>query len=208
VGVVGGIRDAGLGTEAQTMLYLPSSVYPVPTMALVARTPGDPLALAPALRRAVWAIDPDLPVYDVFPLRHVVSESVTSPRTRALLLALFAFLALVLAAVGVYGVVAYAVDRRTREIGLRIAIGARPIDVLGMVVRQGMAPVAVGGAVGLLLSLSLGRLIASQLHGVHPADPLTYLAVPPVLAATALLACFVPARRATRVEPMSALRAE
>jgi predicted permease len=208
VGVVGSIKESGLSNEAPPMLYLPVELYPIPTLAVVARVHGAPLAIAPAVRGAVRGLDRDLPVYDVLALGDVISSSVAAPRTRMLVLGLFAVLALLLAAVGIYGVVAYAVTRRTREIGVRMALGASPGQVVGSVMEQGLRPVGLGIAAGLAGAFALGRLIQSQLFGVSPTDPATYAAIVLVLAAVAALACMIPARRAARVDPARALRAE
>jgi putative ABC transport system permease protein len=206
VGVVGAIRDERLDSEPVATMYLPQWVFPQPSLALAVRGDGDPLAAAPAVRRIVHDLDPDLPVYGVMTMSSLVSHSLASSRTRALLLGLIAALALVLATVGVYGVTAHAVSRRTAEIGLRMALGAKPSQVLRLVLRQAMRPVVLGAAAGVVLSLSVGRAIASQLYHVRPTDPVTLATVPLVLVLVAGIATLIPARRAARVEPMAALR--
>ena len=176
---------------------------------LVVRTSSaDPLALAAAVRGEVAAIDRDQPVSAVRAMREVVSGSVAQQRFRTLLLATFAGVALLLAGVGIYGVIAYSVTHRTHEIGIRMALGAGAGDILKMVVGQGMALALAGVAVGLLAALALTRVLSSLLFGVTATDAVTFAAVSLLIAAVALLACLVPARRATKVDPMVALRYE
>jgi putative ABC transport system permease protein len=208
VGVVGDIKETGLGGETPPMLYMPASHVPLPTLAVVARTSLPTAAALARMREVVAGLDHDLPVFEVLTLEDVVHASVASPRSRALLLGCFAGLALLLAALGIYGVVSYAVSQRTREIGVRMALGARAADVMRLVMGQAMRPVLAGLAFGLGLSIVAGRLVASQLFGVRPVDPLTLIAAPALLVAVALVASGVPARRATGVDPVRALRAE
>jgi predicted permease len=208
VGVVGSIREERLESDSRMMLYLPTAAAPLPTLAVVLRTSGAPADMAAAAREALWSLDRELPVFEVSPLAQVVSGSVASPRARALLLGLFAALALGLAAVGIYGLASYAAGQRTHEIGVRMALGARPADVLRLMIGQGMRPVAAGLLAGLALALILGRVVATQLYGVSPTDPLTFAAVPAILALVALLANGIPAWRAARVDPVVALRHE
>jgi predicted permease len=174
----------------------------------VARTDGDPAALVPALRSAVWAIDPTLPISAVRTMDSVVESANGGARFQTLLLAVFAAAAALLAAVGIYGVMSYAVSRQSREIGVRMALGARPADVLGQVVRQGMAVAVGGAAAGLAAAFLLTRLMSSLLYGVQPSDPVTYAGVAALLLAIALCASYLPARRAAHIDPIKALRAE
>jgi putative ABC transport system permease protein len=177
-------------------------------MSVVIRTQGDPLQLVAAVRHEVQAMDPAQPIADVRTMEQLVANSVARPRFNTLLLGVFATVALVLAAVGIYGVMAYSVAQRTHEIGIRLALGARPGDVAKLVVGSGFV-LAVGGVLlGLAGAFALTRLLASLLFATTPTDPATFVSVVGVLLAVALAACWVPARRAMRVDPMVALRYE
>ncbi|MET0398767.1 MAG: ABC transporter permease [Longimicrobiaceae bacterium] len=208
VGVVAEVRSAGLAGEQNPAYYVPFAQKPGAGMTLVARTTSPPEALAGSLRAVVAGVDPRVPVSRVRAMDEWVAQSVARPRLTAVLLGAFAGLALLLGAVGVYGVVAYTVGERTREIGLRIALGAGVGDVVGMVLRQGALLAAAGIGAGLLASLAATRALAGLLYGVTATDPLTFAVVPAILAAAALLATWLPARRASRVDPMSALRGD
>jgi putative ABC transport system permease protein len=217
IGIVGDVHHRGLSEAARPEMYWPQAqvFYTAPdsetiggTMVITIRTAGDPMALAAPARRVVAAIDGGLAVSDVRTLDDIVSRSIAAPRFTATLIGVFAALALVLAAVGIYGVVAYVVAQRTAELGIRVALGAKAGDVLRLVVGQGMQPVMIGLASGLVGALLLSRVIARLLYGIAPTDVPTYLAVSAVLGGVALLACWLPARRAARVDPMIALRAE
>jgi putative ABC transport system permease protein len=175
---------------------------------MVARTSGEPALLAPSLRAAVRSLDPEVAAFDVTTVREQVAGSIARQRFTALLLAVFAALALLLAAIGVYGVVAFSLAQRTREIGLRIALGAGRREILLAAMRRGLASSGAGIVVGLVASLGAGRLLRSQLFGVGPADPATYVAVVAVLLLTAVAAAYLPVRRATRIAPAEALRQE
>jgi len=208
VGVVGSIRDASLEANPAPTMYIPFDQAPFSAMAVVARTAGDPTALAASVRQTIQGIDRTLPAFAMTPLATVVSESVAERRFSMLLLGLFAFIALFLAAVGLYGVVAYSVSQRTQEIGLRMAIGAQRSDVLRLVVGGGMRLAVAGVALGIACALALARLVATMLYEVTPFDPASYSITALVLLAVAALACYVPARRAMRVDPIVALRQE
>jgi predicted permease len=209
VGVVHDVRQFDLGLEPKPQMYLSyeQSDEFIPRDVVV-KTDVDPLSLAPAVRGAVWAIDHDQPVSDVAAMRDLVSASVSRQRFSAWLLGVFAALGLVLAAMGIYGVMSYSVAQRTREIGVRIALGARPTDVLRLAVGQGLRLVLIGTAFGLVGAFILTRAIARLLYGVSAADPATYATIFALLLSVAVLACLVPARRATKVDPLIALRAE
>jgi len=177
-------------------------------LTLVVRTNGDPAALAASVKKTVWSIDRNLPISEVLTMDGVVADANAQPRFEMLLLGVFAAIALMLAAVGIYGVMSYSVSRRTHEIGIRISLGASRADVLRMVVLQGMGQALAGTATGVAGALLLSRLMARMLYGVQPTDPITFGGVAIVLSLVALLAACVPARKAIRIEPMVALRHE
>ena len=208
IGVVGDVRDDSLTDEAQPTVYFPHPELTYAFMTLVIRTSGDPAELAPAARREISAIDPDQPVSDVRTMRQVMADTVGRARFNTLLLGLFAGLATLLAAVGIFGVMNYSVTLRTREIGLRMALGAEPARVLMLVLRQGLLLTLVGIGIGLAGALALTRLMSGLLFGVGANDPLTFAAIVLLLAFVSLVACYIPARRATRIDPLIALRYE
>ncbi|HEV3409496.1 MAG TPA: FtsX-like permease family protein, partial [Chthoniobacterales bacterium] len=212
VGVVADVRNYGLDAEVKPEVYVPflqsapgylSSV--VSAMTIVVRSPIEPTALAAALREQVQALDKDQPVSAIKTMESYLADSIAQRRFNMFLLGAFAALALVLAAVGIYGVIAYSVTQRTHEIGIRMALGAQKGDVLRMVVRQGMTLALIGIAVGVAGALGLTRLIANLLFGVNAADPLTFAAISLLLGFVAFLACYVPARRAAKLDPVQAL---
>jgi putative ABC transport system permease protein len=208
VGVVGDIKHWGLDDKAEEYLYTSSTQTPNNSMFVVVRTATDPAGMTASVRNEVRALDKQLPVYDVKPMSQRIIESTASRRLVMLLLGVFAAVALVLASVGIYGVMAYSVTQRTHEIGIRMALGASRGRILAMVVRQGMLLALAGVALGLILSFAVTRFMASLLFGVGANDPATLVAVSLTLALIALLACLIPARRAMRVDPMVALRYE
>jgi putative ABC transport system permease protein len=181
-------------------------------MNLVVRATGEPAALIPELKRAVLGVEPAIPIAgggaDFIVMDEQNARGLGAQRFNASLLGVFAFSALLLAAIGIYGLMAYAVTQRTREMGIRMALGARSRDVLSLVVRQGMTLALLGIAIGIVGAFATTRLLASMLYGVAPTDPVTFTGVAALLAAVALLACWLPARRAARVDPNVALRAE
>jgi putative ABC transport system permease protein len=208
VGIVGDVRQLGLDEDFPPEIYLPARQVAMGSLEMVVRTTGDPLALAAAVRREVAALDPNVPVEQVRTMEEIVSQSVSQPRFYMLLLGTFAAVALVLAAVGIFGVMSYAVVQRTREIGIRMALGADPARVLREVVAGGVGLAGVGVAVGTVLALAVTRVLSSLLFGITATDPATYLGAMAVLGGAALVSSYVPARRATRVDPMVALRGE
>jgi putative ABC transport system permease protein len=208
VGVVGSVRNNDLAAAPEGAVYVPLEQRPVGSITLVLRTQGDPLALARPLRAAVHEVEPTVPVSDVRTVGRMVAESMDRSRLTALLLGLFAGLALLLGAIGVYGVVSYSVQQRSREMGVRLALGAHRGDLFRLVLRQAGTLALLGGALGVAAALLATRALHSLLFQVTTMDPLVFLLVPLLLGGVAMLAAWVPARRATRVDPMEALRAE
>ncbi len=208
VGVVGDVKHWGLDRKPEPTLYFTYQQQPQDSMVLLVRAKADPTGLMAAVRNAVLAVDKDQPVYEIKTVEDAIAESIVLPRYTAALLSVFAALALVLAAVGLYGVMSYAVTGRTHEIGIRMALGAAPRDVLKLIVGQGLSLALIGLASGVVAAFGLTRLMSSLLYGVSATDPATYLLISALLTGVALAACAVPARRATRVDPMIALRYE
>jgi putative ABC transport system permease protein len=208
VGIVGDVRDAGLNEPNPPELYMPLRQWPIGWMSIVMKTAVAPETLTQSARAAVYSIDPDLPVSNVSTLDDIVARSISQPRFYMLLLGAFAALALALAAIGIFGVLSYAVSQRTREIGIRMALGAQERSVVGLVVRQAMTLVAAGLAAGTVAALFLSQTMTAMLFGVDPTDPATFATVAGLLAGVAMMASYLPARRATRVDPIVALRAE
>ena len=209
VGIIGDVKDSGLDEPNPPQLYLPYQQWPVHSMSVLLKTVVPAAAVADAARRAVYATDPNIPISSVRTLDQIVAKSISQPYFYATLLAVFAVLALALAAIGVFGVLSYAVAQRTREIGIRMALGAQERNVLTLIVRQAMTFAVVGVALGSGLALTLARpLVAKMLFNTSPHDAATFCGVALVLAAVALVASYIPARRATRVDPIVALRSE
>jgi putative ABC transport system permease protein len=210
VGVAANVRHSGLDATVTQQVYMPSRQWPFPDfwVTLVVRTRGDPASLAAAVRRAVRSIDPDQPITSVATMDQVIAASTAQRRLALLLFAAFAGVALLLAAAGIYGVIAGSVAERTREIGVRAALGATPGDILRMVLLQGARLAALGLAIGIAGALGFGRVLETLLYGIKPADPFTLGGVSVILAAIAGAACLVPARRALEVDPVTALRAD
>src|SRR5262245_21022842 len=208
VGVVGAVKQSGFDRAAEPMAYWPIPKSTYRSMTFVIRTKGDATALAPAARDAIRSLDAQQPVADVRLLESFLGSSVEQQRFNTLLLVVFAAVALLLAGVGLYGVMAWMVSRRTREIGVRMALGARGADVMKLILKQAMLLVGIGVAVGLGVALLATRMVESLLYGVSRNDRLTLVVVMLMLAGGGLLACYVPARRAMKVDPMVALRFE
>ncbi|HEU4713055.1 MAG TPA: ABC transporter permease [Pyrinomonadaceae bacterium] len=208
VGVVRDVKSAGLQADSEPTYYVPAAQAPLQDMTMVVRTTTEPESIVPALRRAVWSIDPNQPISNVQTMEQVVSDNIAHPRLNMVLMGLFGGLALVLAAVGIYGLLSYAVTQRTQEMGIRLALGAQVSDVMALVLKQGMVLALIGEAIGLAGAFALTRLIRGLLFGVTPTDATIFIAVVGVLTFIALLACYLPARRATKVDPLKALRYE
>jgi putative ABC transport system permease protein len=213
--VIGDVRNAGLNQPLTTEIYTLheqelASKFANPSnyMYLAVRTAREPSSLVGAIRHEVQELDPEQPIADVATMEQLLATSLSQSRFSTLLLGVFAGVALLLAAVGLYGVIAYSVEQRTHEIGIRIALGAQSGDVVKLVVRQGLKLTIAGVAIGLGASLLVTRVMTSLLYGVTATDPLTFAIIPVLLTGAALGASFIPARRATKVDPMVALRYE
>jgi putative ABC transport system permease protein len=208
VGIVGDVKHRNLWQKTDPESYVPYDQTPIGSMIVVVRSAGDPMQLLPAVREQVHAIDAELPVYTAQTLEQYVSDSLAQRRFTSVLLGVFAGSGLLLAIVGLFGVVSYSVEQRTHELGVRLAVGAERGDILKLVLGYGMRMTAVGIAAGIGGTLAVSRVLASQLYGVTSTDPVTFITIALILLAVALAACYVPARRATRVDPMVALRYE
>jgi putative ABC transport system permease protein len=208
VGVVDDVHQRGMTSQATSEIYLPFSQAPTWIICFAIRTATDPTGLAKPVERAIWAVDKDQSIGYIMPMSVLASESMAPQRVTMLLLGAFASMALILAAVGIYGVIAYSAGQRTHEIGIRRALGAQRRDVLELVLSEGLVLVLTGIVIGLAGALGLTRVIAGLLYSVGPRDPAVFTLVPLLLAAVALFASYLPARRATKVDPMVALRYE
>jgi predicted permease len=208
IGVIGDVKDQPNSIQADPSFYWPITQEPYPELHLAIRAGNDPLSLIAAVRREVRALNKDVPVTEVKTLETIATAALAGQRFRLLVVGIFALTALALAAIGIYGVMSYLVSQRTHEIGIRTALGARRVDVLKLVLKQGLKLATTGVAVGLAGAFALTRLMEGMLFGVKPTDPLTFIGIPMLLAVVALLACVIPARRATKVDPLIALRHE
>jgi putative ABC transport system permease protein len=208
VGVVGDVRQSGLASLPEPEIIEPYLQVPNSYMTLVIRTSTDPLSLVPALRSQVQSLDRDLPMFEVSTMEQYLAEEMAGRRFNMVLLGIFAGLALILAVVGIYGILAYIVTQQTHEIGIRMAMGAQRRDMLLFILRRGVRLTLIGVAIGLPAAWVVTRVMSSLLYGVSPRDPLTFIGMTLLLVTTALLASYIPARRATKVDPMVALRYE
>lgn len=208
VGVVSDVKSTGLDEAAAPIAYFSYDVVPLDGVSYAVRTWTNPLALVDAVRQAVWSIDATLPVTNVRTMADVVAQSTAEERFQTMLAGIFSATALLLAALGIYGVVSYTVVRRTKEIGLRMAVGAETHRIIAMILSQGIKPIVVGLAGGLIAALFAARLIESLLFGVSATDPLVLTGAILLLGAAGLAACYLPARRAARIDPMRALKYE
>jgi putative ABC transport system permease protein len=208
VGIVKDTKPRALDGDPVAEMYVPFTQQPASSMAFIIRTTGKPEGIIEAVRQTAKSLDKDQPVYGVRTLESVMSEAVAKPTFRTFLLGVFALVALILAMVGVYGVMSYSIAQRTREIGIRMALGAQGPDVLKLIIGHGMALAFVGVGIGLVASFALTRVMSQLLFGVRPTDPLTFGLVTAVLIAVALMACYIPARRAAKVDPLIVLRSE
>ena len=208
VGIVGDVRQYGLDLEPTMQVYVPQTQYAASWMKLVVRTSVEPATILPALRRAVWSVDPDQPVSSVATMNQLIGRLVGPRRFTLILLGVFATTALLLAAVGIYGVIASSVGQRTHEIGVRMALGAQRYQVMRLVLGEGMVLTALGMIIGLAGAVAISRTLSSLLYEVTPTDPMTLASVVVVLGVVALAACSIPAHRATAVDPLTALRQE
>jgi putative ABC transport system permease protein len=210
VGVVGDVKHSALDEEAKPEMYFPLAQAQFPTIftSLAVRVSGAPMQMVAAVRGQVWAGDKDLPVSNIETMERLMAKSVAPQRFNLLLLGVFALVGLALACVGLYGVMSYTVTQRTREIGVRMAMGAQTGDALRLVIGEGMKLALIGVALGLCGALVLTRLLKTLLFSVSATDPLTFIVIATLLIIVALLACWIPARRATEVDPLVALRCE
>jgi ABC-type antimicrobial peptide transport system permease subunit len=217
IGIVGDVRETGLADQDVGVMYIPAGQVPegltqlansVLPLSWCIRSAMDPMSLRTAIERQIQAVDGQMPVSKVRTMDQVIAEGVSRQHFNMLLLTIFAAIALVLAAIGIYGLMSYSVEQQTQELGIRMALGAGKEQVLKLMVRQGMMPVGIGVAAGLAIAFGVTRLLSSLLYGVKPSDPLTFGGVAVVLTSVALFAIYIPARRAMKVDPLVALRNE
>jgi putative ABC transport system permease protein len=209
IGVVGRVKMEGLAQDSNRVQgYFPFAQVPSAGMTVIVKGASDPNQLIASVRQQVKAVDPDQPIYNIRTMNEIRDESVASERLNLMLLSIFAGIALVLAIVGIYGVMSYSVTQRTHEIGIRMAIGAQPGDVFRMVMGQGMILALIGVGCGLVGAFALTRLMRTMLFDVAPTDPTTYSVITVLLTSVAVVACYVPGRRATKVNPVVSLRYE
>jgi len=208
VGVVGDVRHFGLDRRPQSEIYKLSTQDPWLGMTLVVRTESDPLAIAASVKQQIWSVDPDQPISGVADMAQVLSDSFWQARVLTYIQGVFGTIALLMASVGIYGVISQLVTLRTHEFGVHIALGAQRINILILVLRQGLKLILIGAGLGLVGAIALTRFLAAMLHNISPTDPVVFATVAVFLAGVALLACWIPARRAAKTDPMEALRYE
>ncbi len=208
VGVAGDVRDVHLREAAWLEVYFPLLQVPYSSLRVMVRSGAEPLALSKLLQQCVWSIDKSQPLTDLNSMDATIAESVAEPRFRTWLLGAFAVAGLALTLIGIYGVISYSVSQRTQEMGIRIALGAQAADVRGLILGQGVRMALLGAVIGLLGSLGLMRLLTSQLYEITPGDPLTLAGATLAMLGVSVCASYIPARRATKVDPMVALRNE
>jgi putative ABC transport system permease protein len=208
IGIVGNVRSAALNVEPEPELYIPHTQHAVDMMSFVVRTTALSETYFPAIRKLVRSMDPELPIWETHTLEEIIGISVAEKKFLMFLLSMFAGLAMLLGAVGIYGVISYLVALRTREIGLRMAIGAQRSDVVRLFVREGLALAFTGIVIGILGAFGLSRILANLLFGISATDPATMTTVAILLGTVAFFACYLPARKASRIDPVHALRYE
>ncbi len=208
VGVVGDVKHTGLDSDPRTEIFLPLAQNPFGSMTFVVRTSSDPLALLPAVKNQIWAVNSTLPLARVATMEQLISDSLKERRFSLLLLGLFAAIALLLAGLGLYGLISYSTSQRIHEIGIRMAVGAQTLDIYKLIIGQGLKLVLLGVGIGLLAAFVLTRLLKSLLFGITSTDSVTFISVTALLIVVALLASYAPARRATKLDPTKALRYE
>ena len=208
IGIARNLKSGGLKAETEPAYYVPAVQAPLADMLVLVRSQGDPVTLVPALRKVVWRIDPNQPVADIKTMNQVISDNIGQLRLNMILMVCFGGVALLLAAVGIYGLLSYAVTQRTPELGIRIALGAQIKDVLKLILKQGMGLALLGEVIGLAAAFATTRVLKGLLFGVAPSDPVIFIAVFQILAVVAFIACYLPARRAAKVDPLVALRYE
>jgi putative ABC transport system permease protein len=208
VGVVRDVKSYYLRERPQRQMYVPLAQFPSATFGFAVRTKGDPTTMATAIRNAIWEVDRNQPISSVEQMENIISIMMAGDRMMSQLMVFFAALAMFLSVIGIYGVMSTLVSQRTHEMGIRTALGASPRQVMLMVMRQGSILALMGVLIGVICAVGAGRALASQLYQVAPNDPVTFIGVPVLFAMVALTACYIPARRAMRVDPMIALRYE